>query len=211
MGWDNYVEKIKRNWNKTVKSDDLVVIAGDVSWAMRLESAKEDFSFIESLNGQKVVIRGNHDYWWSTVKKIEEFFAENSFKTISLLHNSAIIFDEICICGTRGWNYKFCEDKDRKIFAREVGRLKASLDAAKQTDLEKIVFLHYPPVYGPDEAKEIIDLLLENNIKKCYYGHIHGNTVGNLVNKRIVLGDYKGINLQLVSGDYVDFTPVLVE
>ena len=205
-GWDNYVEKLKENWFKKVRPDDTVVIAGDVSWALRIEEAERDFDFIDSLPGKKIIIKGNHDYWWSTVKKVETFLKNHNYDSISVLLNSAIVVENYCICGTRGWLYRAESENDKKILMRETGRLRRSLEAAEKIGLEPIVFMHYPPVYGTDESKDILDVLIERKVKKCYYGHIHGNRAA----KKIITGDYKGINLQLVSCDYVGFSPVLV-
>ncbi len=205
-GWDDYVEKIEENWKATVNDDDTVVIAGDISWAMKLEEAEKDFRFINSLPGKKIMIKGNHDYWWSTKAKVESFLKENSFNTISILFNSAYPVENVCICGTRGWMYNSESEEDEKILSREAGRLRYSLDIAKKYNLEPIVFLHYPPVYGHDESEEIMNLLIEREVKKCYYGHIHGNVSKN----NIVEGNYKGIYFKMISCDYIDFCPVLV-
>mgnify|MGYP001769060163 CR=1 FL=1 len=205
-GWDDYVKKIEENWKATVNANDTVVIAGDISWAMRLEEAKKDLEFINNLPGNKIIIKGNHDYWWSTKSKIKKFLKENSLNTISVLFNSAYPVENVCICGTRGWMYNSEGDEDERILSREVGRLRYSLDIAKKHDLEPVVFLHYPPVYGREEAKEIMNLLIERKVKKCYYGHIHGS--GS--KKNIVEGDYKGIYFKLISCDYINFCPVLV-
>lgn len=205
-GWYDYTNKIKQNWESTVKNEDFVVIPGDISWAMRLNEAKKDFEFINNLPGKKILIKGNHDYWWSTSKKINDFLQENNFDTISIIFNSAIKADNICICGTRGWMYNSDEPEDEKILNREVERLRRSLDSAKAFENEKVVFLHYPPVYNFQESEEIINLLIERNIKKCYYGHIHGSGA----KKGIIEGKYKGIDFKLVSCDYINFKPLLI-
>lgn len=205
-GWYDYTNKIKQNWESTVKNEDFVVIPGDISWAMRLNEAKKDFEFINNLPGKKILIKGNHDYWWSTSKKINDFLQENNFNTISIIFNSAIKADNICICGTRGWMYNSDEPEDEKILNREVERLRRSLDFAKAFENEKVVFLHYPPVYNFQESEEIINLLIERNIKKCYYGHIHGSGA----KKGIIEGKYKGIDFKLVSCDYINFKPLLI-
>lgn len=205
-GWYDYTNKIKQNWESTIKNEDFVVIPGDISWAMRLNEAKKDFEFINNLPGKKILIKGNHDYWWSTSKKINDFLQENNFNTISIIFNSAIKADNICICGTRGWMYNSDEPEDEKILNREVERLRRSLDFAKAFENETVVFLHYPPVYNFQESEEIINLLIERNIKKCYYGHIHGSGA----KKGIIEGRYKGIDFKLVSCDYINFKPLLI-
>lgn len=206
-GWDNYVEKLKANWQKTVKNSDTVVIAGDISWALKLEDTIEDFKFLESLPGTKIILKGNHDYWWSTAKKINDFFEENGIKSICLLHNSAIVAEDMCVCGTRGWLYNSEAESDKKVLLRECGRLERSIDIAIKQKLEPLVFLHYPPAYGEKESNEIINILVERNIKKCYYGHIHGGKFST----KLKTGMYKGINLELIACDYLDFCPKLIK
>lgn len=205
-GWKNYVERLQNNWNSTVKSNDTVVIAGDISWAMRLNYAHADFNFINSLSGRKIILKGNHDYWWGTINKINEFFNKNGFDTISALFNNAIPCENVVICGTRGWEYKTDSAKDLKILDKECMRLIRSIEMAKSTNLEPIVFLHYPPIYDNVECQKIINILLENNIKKCYYGHIHGLEFA----KKATIGVYKGIEFNLISCDYLNFSPLLV-
>lgn len=206
-GWDNYVDRLRKNWKSRVKNEDVVVIAGDVSWAMKLEEAKNDFLFIDSLPGRKIIIKGNHDYWWSTMRKIEKFLKDIGCKTISVLQNTGIKYYRDCICGTRGWMCNSESDEDKKILLREAGRLNKSLDFAEKNNLNPIVFLHYPPIYSGEECKEIIDILIARNVKKCYYGHVHGDRAA----KRIITGEYKEINFNLVSCDYIGFMPVLVK
>ena len=205
-GWDNYVTRLEENWRRTVKADDTVVIAGDISWAMRLEQSFNDFDFIESLPGKKILLKGNHDYWWTTRKKIEDFFQKNNFNSMSILFNSAEIVESFAVCGTRGWSYDCSTQEDIKILNREVGRLTTSIEQAKQTDKEIIVFLHYPPVFSGYECTEIMNVLQKYNIKKCYYGHIHGKQIG----KKAITGTYKGVDFHMISCDQVNFTPVLV-
>ncbi len=205
-GWENYVDRLENNWRNTIKNEDTVVIAGDISWAMKLEEAYKDFEFIDSLPGKKIFLKGNHDYWWSTRKKVDTYFQENSFNSISVIYNSAEVVGNIAVCGTRGWFYdSTCED-DIKVLNREVQRLQTSLELARQTGFKPVVFLHYPPIFKNFECKEIIDVLLKNAVKDCYYGHIHGKRA---INKAFI-GEYKGINFHLISGDYTGFTPILV-
>lgn len=207
-GWENYVEKLERNWRSLVKETDTVVVAGDISWAMKLEDTYQDFLFLHRLPGVKLLLKGNHDYWWSTKSKIETYFAQNGFDTLHILHNDAYLVEGKAICGTRGWLYNSETEEDQKIVRREVGRLQASLDAAKRKDpqAERLVFLHYPPVYGNMACREILQVLEEEKIQTCYFGHIHGNQAS----RRAIRGDYKGIKMHLISCDYVNFIPVFI-
>lgn len=205
-GWDNYVNRLEQNWGNLVSDDDTVVIAGDISWAMKMEESLQDFKFIDSLPGRKIILRGNHDYWWSTVNKITNFFKANCINSIEILHNCAVEAEDKWICGTRGWLYNSEAEDDIKISNREVGRLLRSIDDAEKAGGEPVVFLHYPPVYGSSESEDIVNILVERNIKRCYYGHIHGGKFSN----KLVTGLYKGIELNLISCDYLDFCPKLV-
>lgn len=204
-GWSNYVEKIKENWNSLVKNNDTVIICGDISWAMGIENAYEDFKFINNLTGNKIILKGNHDYWWTTFNKMEKFLKDNHFDTIKILHNNSYVIENIAVCGSRGWIFEQGESHDTKIIDREVGRLRTSLLSVKDENLEKIVFLHYPPVYNCDISEKIMDTLKEFNIKKCYYGHIHGSG-----HRFAIDGIYDDIDFHLISADYVGFKPILV-
>jgi len=206
-GWANYTQKLEENWNRRVRAEDTVVIAGDISWAMKLEETFQDFSFIHRLPGKKLLLKGNHDYWWSTKTKIERYFSANGFDDMSVVFNCAHEADGKIIFGSRGWLYNAATDEDMKIINREVGRLRLSLKDAQKYQGEKIAFLHYPPVYDNMECKEILQVLLENNIKDCYFGHIHGKQAG----RKAPTGEYKGIHMHLISCDYVGFTPVRVK
>lgn len=203
-GWDNYVERIGKNWKKIVGSDDTVVIGGDISWANTLEQAKPDFEFINNLPGQKIILKGNHDYWWGTANKINEFFKQNNFNTIKILHNNCYTDGKLAICGTRGWIYDGTGEKDLKVITREAGRLERSVKFAIDAGVTPIVFLHYPPIYSDFTCEEILNVLYKYEITKVYYGHIHGKGILNTV------GEYNGIKLRLSSCDGVDFTPVFV-
>lgn len=205
-GWDGYVEKIKKRWTSVVSNDDTVVIIGDISWAMKIEESFSDMNFINSLPGKKILIKGNHDLWWSTKKKVQEYFDNNNLSTLKVLFNDAIPVDDVCVCGTRGWFYDE-QDSTKKILNREVGRLETSIRQALKTNLKPIVFLHYPPVYYGQECVEILDVLKYFSIKKCYYGHVHGPNAS----KKVITGPYCGINFEFVSCDYTNFSPVLVK
>ena len=200
------VERLEKNWRALVTEEDTVVIAGDISWGMRLEETGKDFAFIESLPGKKLLLKGNHDYWWSTRNKIETFFAQKGFKTMQLVFNSAERVGDITVCGTRGWLYNAETAEDKKIVARENGRLIASLNAAKALGGTPVVFLHYPPAYDTAQCRELLDTMQAYGVKECYYGHIHGDHAA----KKAPLGEYGGIKMHLVSCDYIRFTPKLV-
>ena len=206
-GWSDYVERIKSNWERLVTDDDTVVVAGDISWAMKLEECDADFSFINSLPGQKIFLKGNHDYWWQTKKKLDDYLAENHFDTISILFNNAFEVEGKTVCGTRGWYYDKEGEHDLKVINREIGRLRTSYaEAKKLSDTTPTVFLHYPPVYGDVECEEIMRALLELDVKECWYGHLHGERT----HKNAVTGMYKGINFHLIAADYTRFIPILV-
>ena len=205
-GWNDYVTRLENNWRRLITDEDTVVIAGDISWAMKLEETLTDFRFIHSLPGKKLFLKGNHDYWWSTKRKMDDYLQENRLDTISILFNNAYLADGYAVCGTRGWFLENDTPEDVKVLNREVGRLRMSLEEAKKLGGELVVFLHYPPYYRGIECSESMDVLLEYNVKKCYYGHIHGKK-----NFRLAFeGEYKGIEFRLISCDKVEFTPVLV-
>ncbi len=204
-GWDDYVFRLQKNWNALVKNEDIVVVCGDISWAMSLQGAKEDFEFINDLPGRKLLIKGNHDYFWNTKRKMEQFFDENGFSSFEIVHNNAVVVGDIAVCGTRGWFFDDGEDSDKKVLLREVGRLRTSIEAGINTGKEPIVFLHYPPIQADGRCNEIMDVLLEYGIKECYFGHIHGKGA-----QKAVQGEYEGIIFRLVSSDFLNFTPFLV-
>ena len=204
-GWRDYVERLEKNWRAIVNEEDTVVLAGDLSWAMKLEDTAADFAFLNALPGQKLLLKGNHDYWWTTAKKMTDFFTQSGFSTLRIVHNNAYPVGNVCVCGTRGWSYDCEKEEDLKILNRECGRLRASLDCARKTDLEPVVFLHYPPVYGDYVCAEILDVLKERGVRRCYYGHIHGAAA-----KRAVQGAFDGISFRMVSCDTTGFMPVLV-
>ena len=205
-GWQDYTSRILNNWNNIVKDEDTVVVAGDISWAMKLEDCFNDFDFINNkLKGNKIFLKGNHDYWWGTKRKIDTYLKENGFDKIKILFNNSYTVGNYNICGTRGWNLEIDSEEDEKILNRELGRLKLSLDSVDNYK-ETIVFLHYPPIYGTQNCQEIFEILHNYNIQKCYYGHLHGQKIF----KYSYNGDYEGIKLKLISTDSVSFTPVLI-
>lgn len=205
-GWSDYESRLESNWRRLVKDGDTVVIPGDISWCMTLEEGLEDFAFLDSLPGKKIIMKGNHDYWWSTRKKADEFFEKHSLSTLSILHNNAYACENIAVCGTRGWFFDAESDESKKIILREAGRLRASIAAAKETGLEPVVFLHYPPVTLERRCDEIYSVLVEENIKRCYYGHLHSFSHATAVNGT----NEDGIEFRLISADYLGFCPVLI-
>lgn len=205
-GWSGYVDKLKENWESSVTDSDTVVIAGDISWGMSLEGALEDFRFIDSLPGQKIILKGNHDYWWTTMKKMDTFLSQHDIKTIRFLHNNTLTVGNIAVCGSRGWFFDAEESADNKVLLREAGRLRTSINLAKETGLEPVVFLHYPPITQNMVCEEIYNVLLETGIKRCYYGHLHGPSMTRSINS---VRD--GIEFALISCDFLAFAPKLVQ
>ena len=205
-GWDDYVQRLEENWRNLVKPEDTVVIAGDISWGMNLKQAKEDFAFLHSLPGKKLILKGNHDYWWTTRRQMDLFFAENGFDSLTIVHNDTVMVDDrFAVCGSRGWFFDAEEDADKLVLLREAGRLRTSIRAAKDTGLEPIAFLHYPPIYADQICPEIMDVLKEEGITRCYYGHVHGKGI-----RLAVQGDVEGIRFELISADAVRFCPVAI-
>lgn len=211
--WKNYTEKLNKHWRAIINEDDTVIIPGDISWAMTLEEAKDDFLFLESLPGKKIIGKGNHDFWWATGSKIAAFFKENGITSVSLLHNNAYLLDDCIVCGSRGWFYdekqqKTVGDVDyEKIVSREAARLELSLAEAmrlkqESPDLTILVFLHFPPVYSDFVCDKILDVLKKYSIKQCFYGHIHNNYY---IPRTFV---YDGISFTMVAADYLDFAPM---
>ncbi len=206
--WRGYVGRLEENWQNVVSKDDTVVIPGDISWAMKLEDALADFTFIDRLNGKKIIFKGNHDYFWETNAKLSAFFEKNNIKTISMLKNTALEVENIAVCGTKGFCYDtdISKDQNAKLLNRETLRLKASLeDANRFGDKEKVVFLHYPPVYRNNCIRELIDCMKEHGVKRCYYGHLHSSGIENGFQ-----GEFEGITFKLISADGIDFCPIKI-
>ena len=202
-GWSDYQERIEKNWLELIKEDDTIVLPGDISWGMSLEEAAPDFRFIDSLPGEKIIIKGNHDYWWTTMKKMEGFLSAEGFSSIKILHNNHYKYGDYGICGTRGWVNMPGETQDEKILKREVQRLETSIRSALDEGLVPIVFLHYPPIFATNFNYDILEILYRYKIKDCYYGHIHGRSAHDLC----VKNTYDDVNFHLVSGDYLQFIP----
>ena len=201
-GWENYVEKLRAGFHALVGPEDLTVLCGDLSWAMALPEALEDFRFLDRLPGRKLLLKGNHDYWWTTAAKLQRFFAENGLDSLELLHNNCCFYGDYALCGTRGWFYEeeTGQAHDRKILNRELQRLETSLKAAGGR--EKLCFLHYPPKLRTYECAEILELLCAYDVRRCFYGHLHGPG-----RSQAFEGESQGIRFSLVSADHLRFIP----
>lgn len=204
--WAGHEEKIKSNWIENVKDEDLVILPGDFSWETYLNDTKLDFSFLNNLPGKKLLLKGNHDYWWTTVTAMRKFLHENQYNNIDFLYNNSYKFDNKIICGTRGWSI-ICEDADKKLINRELMRLELSLQDGINKygkDKEIIVFMHYPPITKnkliADEDTKFVELMKKYNVKKCFYGHLHGASMADAVE-----GIVEGIKFKLVSADGLNF------
>ena len=200
--WANYEKKIKENWEKKIKNEDVVLIPGDISWAIKFEKAFIDLEWIDNLPGRKIMIKGNHDYWWTSLKKMN-----NKFKTLEFLHNNFYTYYDYAICGTRAWNspseINFTE-KDLKIYNRELIRLKLSLDSAKKSGFNKfIVMIHYPPTNDLKERSGFMEIFEEYNVEKVVYGHLH--TKSSFFSS--IQGIVNGVEYILTSSDYIEFNP----
>ncbi|HCD70907.1 MAG TPA: serine/threonine protein phosphatase [Ruminococcaceae bacterium] len=206
-GWTNHVERLKDNWNSKITENDTVILLGDHSWAMKLEDSLKDLEFIhKELNGKKILVKGNHDLWWSTMNKITNFVNENGFTSITFLFNNAYLAEGISICGTRGWIRENKKDEvDVKVLAREAGRLEASLKEGVRLGGELTAFIHYPPIYGTEENVYLTEVLHKYGVKRCFYAHLHGSSIRGALN-----GERDGVTYRLVSADGVNFDPVRV-
>ena len=202
--WVGYMDKLKEGMS-VLTEDDTTVLLGDLSWSLDLPNAKADFAWINEIPGKKIILKGNHDYWWSTVAKFQKFCTENGFENLNLLNNNCFEYGDYAICGTRGWFFE--EEKsgqhDEKVFKRELIRLEASLQAAGEKP--KLVFLHYPPRYKGYECPEILALLKKYEVRRCFYGHLHGGS-----HKLAMEGQWDGVDFRLVAADYIDFKPFKV-
>lgn len=212
--WTDHAEKIRKRWSVLVEEDDTVVIPGDISWAMTLSEAAEDFRFLESLPGKKILSKGNHDYWWTSVSKMNAFLAEQNVTSVQFLLNNAFLVDDVIVCGSRGW---FLEEKLQsdafdadyeKLVQRECLRLTASLTEGQRLaggrDLPTAVFLHFPPVYGDFRCEPLLNVMKQFGVTRCYYGHIHGNY------EIPPSFEYEGVNLAILSADYLNFIPARI-
>ena len=212
--WEGYTDKLSEDWKNKVKPEDTVILAGDFSWATYLKDTYKDFEYINNLPGKKIMLKGNHDYWWTTINNMNTYLKENNFKNIEFLHNNSFLVENKVIVGTRGWALTDTENSS-KMIKREAGRLELSIKYAKQKygeNKEIICVLHYPPLlrtrmkneYTYDS--EFLDILKKYNIKRCYYGHLHGNS-----HKDAIEGNIDGIDFYLISGDYLQFNLKLID
>lgn len=206
--WDNHPEKIKKHWLDNIKPEDTVILPGDFSWATYIEDAKPDFDFLNSLPGKKILLKGNHDYWWTTLAKMREFVLNNNYENIDFLYNNAYLVEDKIIVGTRGWMLQDGEE-NKKMINRENERLKLSFKYGIQNfgeDKEIIAFMHYPPIASENllgsSYLDFYKTLKEYDVKECYYGHLHGNSHNDAIE-----GEVGGINFHLISADYLDFKP----
>lgn len=201
--WNGYVDKLREGLS-VLREEDTIVLAGDISWGMSLEESTEDFAFLDAFPGRKLIVKGNHDYWWTTANKTYRFWEEHGFKTLNLLHNNCYEYGGYALCGTRGWFLD--EDKNghnQKVFNRELLRLETSLKVAGEKP--KLVFLHYPPLYQGYSCPEILNLLEQYQARACYYGHLHGGS------HRLALeGMHGSVDYHLVAGDYLGFHPLKI-
>lgn len=203
--WEGHDEKIKKSWKEKVKENDLVVLPGDFSWSMYLENTIQDFEYLCNLPGKKLLLKGNHDYWWTTVTSMRKFLKENNFTNIDFIYNNSYEFENYIIAGTRGWN--LTEEGNEKMLNREAIRLEISLqNAIKKYGEEKeiIVFMHYPPIVNANlisnKESKFIAIMKKYNVKKCFYGHLHGTSINEAIE-----GKYFGIEFKLISSDKLDF------
>ena len=199
-GWENHVQRLQEAFSK-LHDDDVTVLCVDTSWGIDFQESLADFQFIDALPGRKLILKGNHDYWWNTAAKMKRFFAENGLTTIDILHNNCHTYGDYALCGTRGWFFE--EDQkphNEKVLNREVGRLEASLKLAEGRPI--LAFLHYPPLYEGYRCPEILKKLEEYGVKRCFYGHLHGVT-----HRRAIQGSFGGVDYSLVSADYLRFEP----
>lgn len=203
FGWNNYEEKISQDWRTNVKEEDLVLLTGDFSWEMKLENTYKDFQFINNLPGKKLLLKGNHDLWWTTLKRMREFLKEKKFNNIDFIYNNSYEFENYIIAGTRGWNLVSENIDDKKIKDRELLRLENSIiDGIQKYGEDKpiIVCMHYPPLLKDLKNNEFTKILEKYNVKYCLYGHLHGKSHINVFD-----GIYNNVNYKMVSCDYTGF------
>ena len=204
-GWTDYTKRLFDKWNALVAPDDTVVIPGDISWAMQINDAVADFRWLDALPGIKIIGKGNHDYWWQTMNKLNLFLKENEFGTIKFLFNNAYRIGDIAVCGARGWFFDAAgedSEQNRKVIDREAGRLARSIEEGIKTGGEPVAFMHYPVVFDGKACEPIMDVLKKYGIRRCYFGHIHGDRTGRFADFTV-----DGIRFSLVSADSLAFCP----
>ena len=209
--WENYMEKIKTNWEKTVGENDTVIVPGDISWATYMDEATDDFVFLSKLKGRKLILKGNHDYWFETAAKLENRLKELDINNISLIHNGFGVYENTAICGTKGGDVTRppSSENGKKLENREAMRLERSILAAKNEGFNDIIaFLHYPPVlkYGKYNDNPFTNILKKYEIKKCFYGHLHSKA-----HKIALCEQFNGTEYQLISADFINFSPFLIK
>jgi len=204
--WTDYMDKIKTAWLEIVKPEDYVLLPGDVCWAISLEEAKIDLEWIDKLPGKKIISRGNHDYWWETLKKMNPLY-----DSITFIHNTYTAIDDWAVCGSRGWlspNDSSFTEQDEKIYNRECHRLRISLDKAKNDGYDNIlVMLHYPPTNDKKDVSPIQEILEDYQVKHVVYGHLHTKLSWSLS----LDGEYNNIKYHLVSSDFLNFIPKKID
>ena len=211
--WEGYIDRIRDNWTKTVTGADTVLIPGDISWATYIDKASEDFRFISELPGRKLLSRGNHDFWWTTMRKMEEFFESSGFTNLQFVRTNVVEAEGCLISGTRGWMIESKDSLDgsdnRKIYEREKLRIQMCVDKLNEADPDhtktRILMIHYPPVTANQEFTEFAQLIADGGVDICVYGHLHGKA-----HKKAFEGDFGGTKFICSSADYVEFCPVRV-
>lgn len=213
--WKDYTNKIKKNWCAVVNENDTVIIPGDISWALTLEDSITDLQWINDLPGKKILMKGNHDFWWSTVTKMKRFFAENNLNTFDILYNNALEVESYILAGSRGWfvdktvqpQKNVTVDYD-KILNREQIHLRMSLNEAKalqeKSGKEILVFFHFPPVWSDFKCEELLDILKEYNISRVFFGHIHGSY------NHSSSFEHEEIQFKMISADFINFIPQII-
>lgn len=204
--WENHEEKIKNDWIEKVNDEDLIILPGDFSWAMNLEDTYLDFKYLNELPGKKILLKGNHDYWWTTLKKMREYLQKNKFNTIDFIYNNSYCYNNYIITGTRGWTLNDLEGSG-KILNRELGRLEISLQEGIKkfgSDKKILVFMHYPPITNSailnNLGLKFVDIMKKYEVSRCMYGHLHARS-----HKDAIEGTVDGIQFNLVSADYLNF------
>lgn len=204
-GWSDHTDRLSSSWRALVTGEDTVVIPGDISWAMNTEDTGPDFAFLNALPGTKLIGKGNHDYWWGTMRKMEQYLTDSGFDTLHFLFNNAYLVDGISVCGSRGWFFDAAGEngaENEKVILREAGRLRRSLEAGVALGGEPVAFMHYPVVTEEGACEPILAVLKEFGVRRCYFGHIHGDRSGRY-------NDFsaEGIRFSLISADNLAFCP----